>query len=259
MGAFGLLYLSTFKVDSNYWTSVAPAMIAISLGLGMTFVSLSSTALFNIAPQDTGAASAVLSTTQQIGGSFGTAIQNTLAVSAATAFITAHAMGSSAHSAAEIASVKAAGYVHGYSVAFRFGSLMLLLGGIAFFFLVNIDRHAPRPARYGAGRSLRLRLRRRRLRFEIGAVSTSRVATATSFEVGRHREDEETGRGVAVQGVTSSYGLFVSLDDDVEVITIGGQAGRVRSEDRTDGEQPTGPLCRVNPSVDSWNMTQQGG
>ena len=35
---------------------------------------------------DTGAASAVLTTAQQIGGSFGTAIQNTIFVSTATSF-----------------------------------------------------------------------------------------------------------------------------------------------------------------------------
>jgi hypothetical protein len=31
--------------------------------------------------------------------------------------------------------------VHGYDLAFRFGSAMLLLAALAFFFLVNIDRH----------------------------------------------------------------------------------------------------------------------
>jgi predicted MFS family arabinose efflux permease len=81
MAAFGLLYLSFIKVDSSYVTSVMPAMIVTSLGLGVAFVSIASTALFNVRPEDTGAASAVLTTSQQIGGSFGTAISNTIVVS----------------------------------------------------------------------------------------------------------------------------------------------------------------------------------
>ena len=151
MASAGLLYLSTIQYNSGYVTHVMPAMIIMSLGLGMTFVSLASTALFNVQPQDTGAASAVLTTTQQVGGSFGTAIQNTIAVSASTAFVTAYAMAHHISSASFHASVTAKepwavvkmaeGLVHGYDVAFRFGSLMLLLGAVFFFTLVNIDRH----------------------------------------------------------------------------------------------------------------------
>jgi EmrB/QacA subfamily drug resistance transporter len=139
MGAIGLFYLSFVKPDSSYLGHVMPAMITASLGLGMVFVSVSSTALFNVRPEDTGAASAVLQTAQQIGGSFGTAIQNTIAVSAASAFVVAklhHAPGTVASAA-----LTAASHVHGYDLAFRFGSLMLLCSALSFFFLANIDRH----------------------------------------------------------------------------------------------------------------------
>jgi EmrB/QacA subfamily drug resistance transporter len=147
VSATGLFILSHLKVDTPYWTRIVPAMLMMSLGLGMTFVCLASTALFHVPSRETGAASAVLNTTQQVGGSFGTAIQNTLWVSAATAFLaTAH--GISLHKcqillsqhlpAPEVCSTAA---VHGYDVAFRFGSLMMLLGAITFFVVVNIDRH----------------------------------------------------------------------------------------------------------------------
>jgi MFS family permease len=142
MAAFGLLYLSFIKVDSSYVTSVMPAMIVTSLGLGVAFVSIASTALFNVRPQDTGAASAVLTTSQQIGGSFGTAIANTIVVSSGTAFLVSalhHARAPLTASARQILIARA--HVHGYDESFRFGALMLFIAAVLFFGLVNIDRH----------------------------------------------------------------------------------------------------------------------
>ena len=139
MGSIGLLFLSFINPTSSYLTHVMPAMIVASLGLGMGFVTVASTALFNVHPEDTGAASAVLNTAQQIGGSFGTAIQNTIVVSSATAFVAAAAhRASSSHAALALHN---AANVHGYDLAFRFGAGMLLLASLHFFFLVNIDRH----------------------------------------------------------------------------------------------------------------------
>jgi MFS family permease len=139
MAAFGLLYLSFIKVDSSYVTSVMPAMIVTSLGLGVAFVSIASTALFNVRPEDTGAASAVLTTSQQIGGSFGTAIANTIVVSSGTAFFVAavhrHPVVGKA-----VALLTAQAHVHGYDESFRFGALMLFIAAVTFFGLVNIDR-----------------------------------------------------------------------------------------------------------------------
>jgi len=137
MGACGLFLLSLIKPESSYVGHVMPAMIVTSLGLGMTFVAVASSALFNVSGNDTGAASAVLNTSQQIGGSFGTAIQNTIFVSTASAFMLAHRHAS----AAALHGLQMAANVHGFDLAFRFGSLMLVLAAVHFFLLVNIDRH----------------------------------------------------------------------------------------------------------------------
>jgi hypothetical protein len=105
-------------------------------------VAIASTGLFNVPPKDTGAASAVLTTSQQIGGSFGTAIANTIVVSSGTAFLVAALKHSpSAMSAKAKALLVATSHVHGYDESFRYGALMLLVAAIAFFSLVNIDRH----------------------------------------------------------------------------------------------------------------------
>jgi EmrB/QacA subfamily drug resistance transporter len=136
MGSLGLLGLSMLHPESSYALHVMPCLLMMSLGMGGVFVSLSSTALFNIEPRDTGAASAVLSTTQQIGGSFGTAIQNTIAVSGAASFLIVNA-----HGERPTVQLAHAALVHGFGQAFRFGSLMLFVGGLSFFFIANVDRH----------------------------------------------------------------------------------------------------------------------
>ena len=100
---------------------------------------MASTALFNVAPQDTGAASAVLNTAQQIGGSFGTAIQNTIVVSSATAFWSPREV--APLSSRRPTAPSGAAHVHGYDIRSASVSLMLLLAPLHFFALVNIDRH----------------------------------------------------------------------------------------------------------------------
>ncbi len=142
IAAIGFFILSNLKPETAYVSGVLPSLLIISIGLGLTFVSLASTALFNVAGQDTGAASAVLNTAQQLGGSFGTAIQQTIVVSTASSFAvvgTAMSMHMSDKSFALYS--MAAKNVHGYDQAFRFGAVIMLLASATFFFMVNIDRH----------------------------------------------------------------------------------------------------------------------
>jgi MFS family permease len=137
MAAVGMWLLSLLTPSSSYALHIMPSMVVTSLGLGLAFVSLASTALFNVQGRDTGAASAVLATSQQLGGSFGTAIQNTIVVSAGASFISA-----ALHKGATLnRALKAAGEVHGFDQAFRFGAGIFVVAAVVFFFAVNIDRH----------------------------------------------------------------------------------------------------------------------
>lgn len=138
MGSGGLLYLSRISYSSSYASSVLPAFIVMSLGLGMIFVSSSATALFNIPFHESGVASAVLNSTQQIGGSLGTAICNTLAISATSAFALAHRWRGPA---LPLGASPPDALTHGFSVAFQWGAVSLALGGIIYLLLVNVDRH----------------------------------------------------------------------------------------------------------------------
>jgi len=70
-GAFGDSFLQVAF-------GVLPAMTVMGAGLGLVFVPLSSVALTGVRPSDAGVASALLNTTQQIGGAVGVALLNAL-------------------------------------------------------------------------------------------------------------------------------------------------------------------------------------
>jgi EmrB/QacA subfamily drug resistance transporter len=119
IGAVGLAWLTKIGVHTSFWTHVLPPEILMSVGLGLAFPPLSSTALIRVRDQDSGVASALVNTTQQIGGSLGTALLNTLAATATASYIAAHGR-----------AFAPAGIVHGFSVAFALGAGLLVLAAI---------------------------------------------------------------------------------------------------------------------------------
>ncbi|MGW0364777.1 MFS transporter [Streptomyces sp. NPDC002990] len=72
--ASGLAWLTRTDVHSTYLGSVLGPMLIFGLGMGMQFVSLTLMALSNVPDRESGAASGVLNTTQQVGGSLGLSI-----------------------------------------------------------------------------------------------------------------------------------------------------------------------------------------
>src|SRR5262249_7483431 len=109
----GMLYLTRITPESAYLTHVLPSEIVISVGMALVFIPAASTALVGVSGHDAGVASALLNTTQQVGGSLGTALLNTLYASAVTAFLAANA-----HSPAQAQQLMPEAFVHGYHVAF---------------------------------------------------------------------------------------------------------------------------------------------
>jgi EmrB/QacA subfamily drug resistance transporter len=75
LGAAGMLFLALrLEPGSSYPAVVLPALCVLALGMGMTFVTLTSSAVAGVSPKDAGVASALLNAGQQIGGSLGLAI-----------------------------------------------------------------------------------------------------------------------------------------------------------------------------------------
>jgi EmrB/QacA subfamily drug resistance transporter len=128
----GLFWFTGLGVGSSYAAHVLPPEILVSLGMGLAFVPMSSTALIGVDPGHAGVASALVNATQQIGGSLGTALLNTVAASAAATYLTAHLH-------ARLAVQKAA--VHGYTTAFTVSAALLAAAAIVAFVLIRASRN----------------------------------------------------------------------------------------------------------------------
>ena len=132
LAAVGMALFTQIGVDGQYLSHVLPAEIVMSVGMGFAFVALSSTALIGVENRDAGVASALVNTTQQVGGSLGTALLNTIAATATLHYVRDHG-----------ASSAGAGLVHGYTVAFTWGLGALVLAVILAFVLVTKQRRTP--------------------------------------------------------------------------------------------------------------------
>ena len=82
IATIGLLWLSRISEHSTYAGGLLGPELLVGLGMGLTFVPLSLVALAKVPNKDTGVASSLLNTGQQVGGSIGLAILGTVAWSA---------------------------------------------------------------------------------------------------------------------------------------------------------------------------------
>jgi EmrB/QacA subfamily drug resistance transporter len=127
IGGGGMAYLTQITVTSGYAGSVLPALLAMGLGFGMVFSPAINTATTGVARQDSGVASALVNTMQQVGGSIGTAALSTVALTATATYLTAHHAGALAPATAA---------VHGYTIAFTVSAALLGLGTLLTILLV---------------------------------------------------------------------------------------------------------------------------
>jgi EmrB/QacA subfamily drug resistance transporter len=132
LAVIGMLLLTRIGPDTPYWQLVLPSEVLMSVGLAAVFIPAASTALIGVEHHDAGVASAVLNTAQQIGGSLGTALLNTLFAAAVTAFLTANVK-----SPEDAQRLVPDALIHGYQVAFFWGAALFFAGFLVALFLVN--------------------------------------------------------------------------------------------------------------------------
>ncbi|MBF9071149.1 DHA2 family efflux MFS transporter permease subunit [Streptacidiphilus fuscans] len=87
LAAGAMVWLTALGLNSSYATAVLPPLLVMGFGLGLIMPVTMSLATDRIGEQDAGVASAAVNTMQQIGGSIGTALLNTLATSAGTSYL----------------------------------------------------------------------------------------------------------------------------------------------------------------------------
>jgi hypothetical protein len=120
-----------------------PAMFVTALGLGMSFVPMTLGAVSGVDHQDTGMASALLNTAQQIGGAIGLAVLSTISTSAADDKLPDAAAGLfrglATHDVPLVAQAAEA-LTHGYTVAFVASGVIFLAGLVVLFLAVDAGK-----------------------------------------------------------------------------------------------------------------------
>ena len=91
LGAAGMALLTRISLQSHYASDVLPSLVLLGLGLGLVFAPSFTLGTYGVASADAGVASAMVNVAQQVGGSIGTSLLNTIATTAAASYVTAHA------------------------------------------------------------------------------------------------------------------------------------------------------------------------
>ncbi|MGP3983764.1 MFS transporter [Streptomyces sp. KR80] len=170
VAAVGMLLLTRMEVGSSYAGLILPAQLLLGVGMGTAFMPAMSLSTHGVEPRDAGVASAMVNTSQQVGGAIGTALLNTIAASATTAYAASHAAGARSVEALRLESM-----VHGYSTAIWWAvGILVLSAAIAATFVTTRGQ--------GGG----------------GPVAGSRKGGDTGEDV-----DRGTGDAAAVDGVAA--------------------------------------------------------
>ena len=114
LAVLAMASFSQLDASSSYWPFLG-AILLLGLGMGCCFVPLTMTAVNGVAPHETGLASALLNTGQQLGGSIGLALFGTVFAHAAADH--AAKLGTAAGSAAGQADISVAGQQQAFTVA----------------------------------------------------------------------------------------------------------------------------------------------
>jgi EmrB/QacA subfamily drug resistance transporter len=138
LAAAGMVLLTRIGVDTGFWSHVFPAELVMAFGMGVTFGPMSNTALVGVADHDAGVASALINTTQQIGGSLGTALLNTIFTSAVTSYLLDHQKDVTDPS--QLPGLQAVATVHSYTVAFWVSAGLIGFAALIAIVLIRAGR-----------------------------------------------------------------------------------------------------------------------
>jgi EmrB/QacA subfamily drug resistance transporter len=124
LAAGGMAWLTGIGLHTSYIAALLGPLLLAGAGMGLALSPASNTATFRVPDQDSGVASAMVNTMQQIGQSIGTALLNTLAISATTSYLAAHAR------AGLGGALEPLSLVHGYTTSFWWAAGIFAAGAI---------------------------------------------------------------------------------------------------------------------------------
>ncbi len=119
LGAIAMLLFTRLTPGSSYATNVLPGLLVLGVGMGCIFAPAFSSATLGVEGTEAGVASAMVNTSQQVGGSVGTSLLSTIFASAVASYTAAHLHTTGLADAAA---------VHGYTTAFSWAAGFFALG-----------------------------------------------------------------------------------------------------------------------------------
>ena len=125
--AIGMVLFTRLGVDSTYAPEILLPLVVLGFGMGSTMPAAMQTATLGVSREYAGVASAMVNTSQQVGGSIGVALLNTLAATAATNYLADHSP--------VTPTVAASAAVHSYTTAYWWSAGLFIVGAVITAFL----------------------------------------------------------------------------------------------------------------------------
>src|SRR5450631_2918473 len=119
LGAIAMFLFTRLTPSSSYASNVLPGLLVLGIGMGCIFAPAFSTATLGVEGREAGVASAMVNTSQQVGGSVGTALLSTIFAGAVASYTADHP---------HTAGLANAAAVHGYTTAFWWAVGIFALG-----------------------------------------------------------------------------------------------------------------------------------
>ncbi|MFE1955987.1 MULTISPECIES: MFS transporter [Streptomyces] len=142
LAAAGMAWLTALDTNSSYAAHVMPPLLVSGIGLGLVFATAMNLATAGVAAHDAGVASAMVNTSQQVGGSIGTALLNSLATSAAANYMAGKP---------PTPQVRTQAALESYSTAYWWSALFFAVG-----FVVTLVLYRPGPPRSLTGEAVHM-------------------------------------------------------------------------------------------------------
>ncbi|MFI6326290.1 MFS transporter [Nonomuraea sp. NPDC050556] len=127
VAAGAMAWLTQLGPGSGYASLVLPAEILLGLGMGVVFTPAFSLATQHVSPRDAGVASAVVNAANQVGGSLGLALLNTVAADATASHPGPNSL------------------VYGFAVASGWGATLLAAAALIATLMISEPPPAPHP------------------------------------------------------------------------------------------------------------------
>jgi EmrB/QacA subfamily drug resistance transporter len=127
LAGIAMIIFTRLTPGGSYATHVLPGLLVIGLGMGCIFAPAIGTATLGVEIRETGVASAMVNTSQQVGGAVGLALLSTLSASAATNYARAHP---------RLPGLAGAAAVHGYTTGFAVAAVIFGIGLVLAFLIL---------------------------------------------------------------------------------------------------------------------------